>query len=347
MATTLFDLVTVSPSARASTARSASFNQAITLDGVVRGGPIAMNFNPYVSPMTNQSARAVASVDEPILDKLLLTRYTVDLGYLLTDQELTLTAWNSDYRRALTITSVDNSDPDGITISGSQGLRLSPGAATSYSVRVRVVGKYKLDDRIRFAVAELGNESPEARIVGTRLVVFPLSPEWSVGVDEELSQDASVLTTYSGVEQRAQLRDTQRRKLGFTVAPADETETGLLEAFLWAWQSRVFGVPEWQRSLELSSSAGAGAEVLACDTRYADLVAGDYVMVYTDSAAFEVSRVAEVTSTTLRLSFALTNAYAAGARVIPVSFARLNGDVSTAYAAAAASSAQLSFTIEQ
>lgn len=340
-----FDLVTLSPSFRAALTNKRVAAMAVSPAAAARGGSAGAVALPAVVSQSLEGVR-VAGVDEPILNKLLLGRYAVDLGYLLTDQELAITAWNSDYSRALTITSVENTDHDAITVEGSQGLRLSPGAATSYTVRVRVVGKYKIDDHLRVVVAELGANSPEARLVGTRLVVFPLSPDWSAGFDESITHATSVLTTHSGVEQRAQLMSKPRRSIGFTVTPMDATEAGTLEAFMWGWQARIFGVPEWQRTMELTGTAGAGSSVLPCDTTNSDLSAGGYVLVYVDSTRFEVARVSGVTPTHVSLAFPLTSSYLKGAQVVPVSFARMSGDLETAYTTAAAGSAQLSFSIE-
>lgn len=341
-----FELVTLAPAYRAALTSKRHAAQVVSPTGAARGGSVGAVGLPAITSNAGLAGVRVANVDEPILNKLLLSRYSVDLGYLLTDQELAITAWNSDYSRALTITSVENTDTDAIVVTGSQGLRLSPGAATSYTVRVRVVGKYKIDDRLRFVVAELGANSPEARFVGTRLVVFPLSPDWSAGFDESITQATSVLTTHSGVEQRAQLMSKPRRSIGFTVTPMDSIESGTLEAFMWAWQARIFGVPEWQRSLSLSGTAGAGSSVLPCDTSDSGLIAGDYVLVHTDSTRFEVARVTGLSATQVALSFPLASSYAAGTQVVPVSFARMSGDLATTYTTAASGSAQLSFEIE-
>ena len=342
------DIVMLAPMAKASTACKP--HQALTVGapvGVPQQGAASASMAPSVASMATRTALAIASTDEPTLGRLLLNPYRIDAGYVLTDQELTITAWNSNYAKALNITAVENTDPDALQLTGSQARRLAPGEASTYAVQLRVVGKHDIDDRLRFVVAELGTNSPSVRLFGTRLVVFPLSPDWSAGIDEEVRQASSLLTTYSGAEQRAMLQVEPVRSLSFAVNALTPQEAGLLDAFLWAWQARVFGVPEWQKAMELTAAAGAGSKVVVCDTRYTDLAAGDYVMVFESTGHYDVNRVAEATSSQITLAFELGKAYSAGARVLPISFARVSENQATNHATAGSNAARLTFTIEQ
>lgn len=345
---TIADIVMLSPTAKASTASKP--HQALTIGapvGVATQGAASASTGPAVASMPARTALAIASADEPTLGRLLLNPYRIDAGYVLTDQALTITAWNSNYAKALNITSVENTDPDALQLTGNQARRLAPGEATTYAVQLRVVGKHDIDDHLRFVVAELGTNSPSVRLFGTRLVVFPLSPDWSAGVEEEVRQATSLLTTYSGMEQRALLQADAVRSLTFSVNALTPQEAGLLDAFLWAWQARVFGVPEWQRAVDLTASAGAGSKVVVGDTRYANLAAGDYVMVFEGADHYDVNRVAEATSNQITLAFELGKSYSAGARVLPISFARVSENQATNHATAGSNAARLTFTIEQ
>lgn len=285
----------------------------------------------------------VAGAGEATLNRLHLSKYVIAAGSLLTDTDLPVTFWNSSHRHAINVTRVESTDPDAVLLPFAR-MRLAPGESVQHTIRVRIVGKPQFDDSLRFVAAELGEASPALRLTGSRLVIFPIAPDWQYGIEEELRQDSSVLVSHSGVEQRALLREDPVRTLRFTVA-ADGENAGKLEAFMWAWQSRSFGVPEWQRAGELTSSAAAGTLTLACDTRFMSLRQGDPVLLYADDRA-EVVLVHEATGSTITLVYAATQDYPARSHVVPVSFARMPEQVSITHAAPGFSTAALTFQIE-
>lgn len=300
-----------------------------------------------VASMPVSASNRVPGPGDLLLGRVTLSRANVDVGYVLSDQEFSITVWNTDYTRAATLTSLDNSDPDAIVVNGHPPVfTLAPGAATTYSVKVKLLGKSTIADSVRFLFAELGENSPALKIFGTRMVIFPLSPDWDAGFDEQLTLTTSLLTTHSGVEQRALLRETPVRVLSYTVSAMDDGEAGQLEALLWGWQSRVFGVPVWTDERQLVTPAAEGSKVIYCDTSYTEMTAGGYLMVWQDSFTYDAVQIAAVQSDQVTLAFPLTKSYRAGAKVVPVSFARLDEQLSVKHDAAAVSAAQLTFTVE-
>lgn len=293
------------------------------------------------------AASRVAAPGDALLDRAVLNRSAVALGYLLSDQSIELTLWNTDYRRSLTLSSLELSDPDAFQLTGpGAGTRLPPGAAISYTLGIKLIGKTEINDTVRFIIGELPADSPVLTLTGSRLVVFPLSPDWSAGFDEQLQYASSVLTTHGGTEQRAMLRETPVRSLSFTVAALDGHEAGQLEALLLGWQARVFGVPVWTDERQLTAPAAAGAQVLACDTDYSEMQAGGYALLWRDSSTFDAVQLIAVGEGQVSLRYPLARAYPPGAKLIPLMFARLDESVQATHDTAAVAAAQLTFTAE-
>ena len=293
---------------------------------------------------------AAAQVAEPgaaLLNRAVLSRSSIQLGCLLSDQSIELTLWNTDYRRSITLAGLELSDPDAFQLTGpGAGTRIAPGAALQYTLGIKLVGKTEISDSVRFVIGELPADSPVLSVTGSRLVVFPLEPDWAAGFDEQLQYASSVLTTHSGVEQRAMLRDAPVRSLSFTVAALDDGEAGQLEALLWGWQSRVFGVPVWTDERALLAPAAAGTQALACDTDYSELQAGGYALLWLDSSTFDAVQLTSVGAGQVSLRYPLARAYQAGAKLIPLMFARLDESVQATHDTAAVAAAQLTFTAE-
>lgn len=291
------------------------------------------------------AASRVAAPGDALLDRAVLNRSSVQLGNVLTDQTITLTLWNTDYARAIKLQALDNTDPDAITVSGPvPGTRLPPGAAVQYTLTIKRLGKSAINDELRFLIAELPEGSPALALFGARLVVFPLEPDWADGFDEQLQFSSSVLTTHGGYEQRAQLRADPVRSLSFTVSALDAVQAGQLEALLWGWQSRVFGVPAWLDARRLSAPAAQGATVLASDTDYSELSPGGYALLWCDAGTFDAVQVDSVAAGQVTLSNPLARAYPAGAQLIPLLFARLDESAQVTHDTAATATARLTFT---
>lgn len=288
----------------------------------------------------------VPAAGDQLLGRVTLSRHSIEVGFVLSDTEFKLSVWNTDYTRAMTVTHLGISD-ESIALTGPEPtFKIQPGASVQYVIKVKAAGKANIADSVRVAVAELGEGSPAVSLFGTRLVVFPLAPDWSAGYDEQLTLTTSLLKTHSGVEQRAQLREKPVRTLTYTVAAVDDGEAGQLEALLWGWQSRIFGVPVWADERALTVTAPAGSTTIYCDTSYSEITAGGYVLMWKDSFTCEALQVASVQSDRVVLAFPLADSYSAGSKVVPVVFARMDEQASTSHDAAAVSAAQLTFTVE-
>lgn len=211
-------------------------------------------------------------------------------------------------------------DPSSTPNNAGTGL----GTLVQYVVSATETGLPVFDGTIDMAFSS--GDGLTMALSGTRIIFLPF--EYESPVTEVLGFLTDIIESLNGQEQRVALREHPRQLFRVEYA-LDETERQRMQVTLVDWMDRVFGFPLWHETLKLTAAVSAGATVYQvngaddCDFRVGGLAA-----VMTDANTFDVITIAAKTDTTITSADASVNAYAKGARLMPLRLARITGAVS-------------------
>lgn len=156
-------------------------------------------------------------------------------------------------------------------------------------------------------------------------VVWPVTPDWSNGVQESLAWLTDITTAaVGGVSTHNALRDAPRRT--FTIEVLAKHQERRVTDMLLAGYTRRWQVPVWPDVQLLQQPVTVGAEAIACRTEGFDFVAGGLVLLWASVNRWEVVQVQSVQLAGLVLDAAALQAFAPGDRVYPLRAARIVED---------------------
>ncbi len=181
-----------------------------------------------------------------------------------------------------------------------------------------------------------------------RVVLLPLPPE--LPYDETLQFLTDVLVHKDATEQRIALRKNPRQLFTWNLILEDGVERAKIHNFLYDWQSRIFGVPQWHELTTLTAAASITDTVVTVQsTAFADyrtdVTKGDLVLVYTDENTFDVLPLLSLTATTLTFESGVLNNHAIGAIVCPLRTGVLTDRISGSRFPSADAKLKLNFRI--
>ena len=156
--------------------------------------------------------------------------------------------------------------------------------------------------------------------VGAR--VWPVSPDWSNGVQESLTWLTDVLqANASGNTQHRGLRIAPRRRLAFELlAGGQERRTAdmLLAGYGGAWL-----LPIWPDGQRLVGTLASGIDIVPCATAGFDFVAGGQALIVDAVNAWEVVQIDSIAAGYLALTDPTLTAHGPIARLYPLRRARV------------------------
>jgi len=261
----------------------------------------------------------------------------LDLGNLLSDQVRELEIWNA-YLTDKVYTGFSSIGD----ISGIKVLNLSPMTVFSkneskiVSISISSIGAPVIDAAIRF---EFSPDTPTVAITGQRVVVFGYKPtqdfkevlEWSTDVIKSKSR-----------ENRIALREDPRQIFAYNYV-IDSDEYVEVQAIANKWIHRLFAIPVWLDKLYVGNVAEGVTSIPAATTNF-DFRSNDLVLItnFTDSLAVETASVtSSVVNLKLPTTFAISNAF-----IVPLRYARLNGELSIARGSDQQIRAKSTFTVQ-
>ena len=237
----------------------------------------------------------------------------IDLGNMLTTITREIEIYNA-YREAdRTVNSVTNNAGPGISFIGLPGLpdTIVQQHSLIFDVQISTAGPPDIDGTI-----DIDMDTPDISIpiTGTRVVMFPYAPESPLA--EILEFKTSILMAADGSESRANLRKHPRQNFQFTIRVEEDEERRRLEALLFTWHPRVFGVPVWFEAKVLGADALINDTVITVDTKFADFRAGGLAIVWDDYMTFDALEIDSLTDTTLTFSSPVTHDFNAGQTLV-------------------------------
>lgn len=152
-------------------------------------------------------------------------------------------------------------------------------------------------------------------VTGKRIVIWQFVP--TVPITEVLGWHTDVLEAWDGTEQRLGLLDAPRQRLAMSHTKFDAIENRV-RALLFDWLARPFAVPIWFEARALTSLATAGDTTIYVPTDSADFVAGNLVMIWASDTVYDACEITTINPSSLVLSSAIGNSYAADSLVMPM-----------------------------
>ena len=182
-------------------------------------------------------------------------------------------------------------------------------------------------------------------VLGTDYQAWVWPPDWASGITERWVWYTNVLTGFKGTEQRRALRIGARQELDFsTMLDADERR--LMEAMIWAWGAKPWGVPLWFEGMELAATLTSGATSIPLSPAQRFFEVGGYaLLIGQNTRTFEVVEITALGGS-ISLLAATTITWPAGTRVYPLRMARMNERVSLPRYTGGAASVALQFEME-
>jgi len=235
---------------------------------------------------------------------------TIELGNILTSQNVAFDVFNGFRYDSKTFSSFTNNAGSGISTSGLPSLPSSVSAldTVEFDVVVDTAGDPSIDGTLDVI---FGGKTIPVPITGSRIVMFPYQP--NAPLMETLEFLSEVMTRVDGTEQRISLRKNPRQSFNFTVATDNDLERQRISNLLFDWQGRVFGLPIWTESTRLTSDVSINDLTINVEsTANADYRTGELAIVLKDDGTFDALNVSSTTATSITFDSEITNNYSAG-----------------------------------
>jgi len=249
-------------------------------------------------------------------NRIHITPQRIDLGNLLTPQVRTVEVWNS-FLVSVDLEAVTAQNNEGVTINAPVSVPgvFLPLQNVIYTISAFIDGPSVID--ALFLLTIDGVDYP-IFVVGSRIVIFPFLADWSDNVSEVLEWLSSVTQSDNGTEQRAQLRNSPRKALTYSIKTMTPRASQYLESLLYGWQARNFAVPNVTDRARLLTGASAGVLELELNTENLAFYPGESALLYSDFQHFEAAEVLSITPTKLNLVRPTNNPWPAGTKVLPL-----------------------------
>lgn len=248
-----------------------------------------------------------------------------ELGGVISQTSFQVEIWNADdvahVGQSVTITG-----GPGVTISAGPTLPSTWAPFSSQYVTVLVDGQGAplVDSLITWLFP--GFTGTDTRVLGFRLTIFPLGPEWDEDYQEGFGYRSSVKRARNGNEQRRQLRSRPVRELTYSAFAEDPRVAGETIVKLMKGGQFLFGVPYWPDATPLTALVSPGALSIPVDTTTRIFEAGGLLALWKDARTWETLTIAAggVSSSALAVTSPVVGTWPKdGTYVIPVVPARL------------------------
>lgn len=258
-------------------------------------------------------------------DRVLVLPRTYNAGFMITTLKFDIEVWSTHTDEISDLTSITTSGTGGLSIDGPAAMQYGPLQSQGYTVTlapgltpvVNAVATWNFT----------GESGADITILGSWVVPFSIRPDWSEPFREAPCYATSILPGYSGAEQRIQTRLDPRWRYSFRAVALTQQIASYLEALLYGWQDKLYGVPCWPETTYLTAPAGPGEiSVHAVTTNLPTFGIDGLVMLWLDERTFEVFTVASLASGVINLNSQIVGAWPIGTRVIPLRLGFLSAD---------------------
>lgn len=264
-----------------------------------------------------------------LFEKIIVTPRSMSLGFVLTNTQFAVEVWNTSASVARTLTAITITGAGGVAITDPFGepLVFAPEQGRVYQATVPTEGPAQIQQDVVFVFE--GVSGTDMVVLGSRITLFSVGPDWSEGMSESIEYLTDVLKAYSDKEQRRGLRQFPRRALTYRALTLNARNAAGMEALVWGGQAQPYGVPWWPDVTPLAADLPPGSFVIPCKTTNRLFAAGGLVCIWGDEFTFEALSITDVASDSLTVSSPTQFAWkgSPATMVMPVLLARLPDSV--------------------
>jgi hypothetical protein len=238
---------------------------------------------------------------------------SVAFGPIVSPTEETFIVWNAWFVTKACSSMVE-SHPLEYSLSPTAGaFSLVSLEIKTFTVSVTTDGSLEFDATVTFT---FGSETPVETLTGTRVAVFSFVPKFPMR--ESLEWNTNILAAKDGSEQRFCLRKTPRQYFRFDCKLTTEQEQARLEALMFEWAKRMWGIPVWGELTEHSSTLNINDTTISFDTRYADYRANSYALIWQGINSYEAVKVQTVDADKLNLEKPILSQWTGNKFIMPL-----------------------------
>lgn len=247
----------------------------------------------------------------------------IELGAILSQIIETVQVWNA-YFVSKQCSSIDSDGATELTLLNLNDPQLSPPftlaalGIADYQLTIPADGSPNLEAEYEFVFPD---ESPSLIITGQRIVLFGWRPEQPL--TETLEWLTNIITAKDGSEQRIALRDAPRQGFALNVITDDELDQSKIEAALFGWQKRIWGVPVWPHYVLHTADINIDDETISVDTTNRVFDDGGLAVIWQGDNNYEVVKINTVSDTSLTLNSPVLNNWTGRKLIIPVKTANM------------------------
>lgn len=296
------------------------------LPGQVSLGSRAVN-QPVSEAARQRLGSFQASINDFFYNRIIIEPSALDVGNLVSSQVRDVRVWNAYPSSSKPVASFNIVNPEGVGVvqPDTAPFTLKPLQEVTYVVSVTTNGPPIIDSALQWSIA---GKTYAVQIVGKRLVLFPIEPDWSSPFVESLEWRTDVLRSFNGTEQRRALRRLPRRSFEYNFSVKRDAARKLNNLLL-GWQNRVYAMPMWQEKNALTADAALGSQVLSIDTDSFGYAAGQIAVIYVSHSENETVEIDSFTANTVTLKRPTTRYWPKGTLFYPAAVAHLPTEVQT------------------
>lgn len=252
-----------------------------------------------------------------------VTPSSFNLGAMISQIEETFIVWNA-YFVSKTCLQIDTVNADEIVLEGlTAPFTLKATGWTEYTITVLLNGSPQFETLLIF---DFPDEDPVVTITGNRITLFAYKPE--TPMSENLEWLTNIIKNKTGGEQRIGVRKIPRQAFRFSTRFENDQALAKLEAALFKWQKRAWGLPIWTEWVEHTATIAAGATSITVNTTNADFRAGGLAVIWKSETEHEVIKIDTVAAGSLSLSVPVINTFTGTKLIMPVRISQMNNIVS-------------------
>ncbi|WP_104903694.1 hypothetical protein [Pseudomonas sp. LH1G9] len=255
-------------------------------------------------------------------DNVFVSPPVIDAGLITGGESFEFSIWHS-YRSSLQLAGITEYGADGVDLDGIRSGRVASFVSSAYSVFLNQTSG-DLSYRASFDFGQAGSYSFQLSAKMAIVLNFPI--DWSMQPELRHSYLTEVIESWNGAEQRISLRDQPRLSATYQYGLADTDQ--YLFSNLAGNFSGQYLVPIWPMQSELAEPVARFDSKAIVSELSAWVVPGCRVML-SDGDVWEICLVESVADGVVTFGFLVKKNYRSGARLVPVSQAWINEDVSS------------------
>jgi len=281
--------------------------------------PIAQSSLTYVQQEELEIAYEGTYIDSFLQDyyyRVHISPAAIAFGAIVNPIEETFIVWNAWFETKTCSDVAKTNDTEYTLTPDDSSFSLVALEAETFTLNVDENGATEFIATITFTFS---GETPVLRMTGTRVAVFPFEP--SIPMMENLTWQTDIIRAIDGTEQRISIRPVPRQGFKFEVVLKTEQEQARLDALLFTWMKRSWGVPIWGELEEHIENISVDDTVINIDTTNADFRDDSYAIIWQGFDSYESIKIETVADNSLTLETHILNNWTGLKWIMPLRIA--------------------------